>query len=338
MTRKYLMLPYTLDDHFTFGYGSGLFNPGEKSVDARLWCGYTRSTREPGSFKEECVNTARLIGARAAELNRPVYVCLSGGMDSEVVVKAFLAAEVPFTTITFRFNGGLNSHELRFVNRFVARHQLKHVFFDMSILDWIKSDEAADMFHGAQAAAFSLMPHMKILSHVWFELGGLPVLGNGDIYLENGDEGWKYVELEYMLSWFRHAIRFRILGAIGFFQFTPEITLAMLRDPRIERLGRNVDSYANKIYQTSRFIKYSIYRTHWPDLAMRAKYSGQEFVKEEYEERAAELLAQRSDQFIDKFQLDYVSFRAMLEPDETAYLAGVAQQPLHKVDRTPFES
>ena len=332
------MRPHTLDDHFTFGYGDGVFNPHEKSETAHLWCDYSRCSREPLTFPEECLSAARLISVKAAELGRPVYVCLSGGMDSEVVALAFKAAGVPFTAITFRFDNALNAHELRFVNRFVAQHQIPHVFYDMKILNWIKSAEAEEMFQGAQAASFNLLPHMKLMDHIWFELGGLPVLGNGDMYLENGAEGWKYVELEYMLSWYRHAIRRGVLDAIGFFQFTPEITLSMLREPKLVRLGRNLDTYANKVYQTSKYVKYAIYRSHWPGLAMRAKYGGQEFVQTQYEEQAALLLQARSDRFIDKYELTYDAFRAKLEPDETAYLAGASRQPSNTVDRTPFGS
>ncbi len=322
------MLPYTLDDHFAFGYGAGTFNPADKSPAAPLWCTYSRCSREPLSFPDECVEVAKLIGQKAAALNRPIYVCLSGGMDSEVVVKSFLRAKVPFTAITFRFHGGLNAHEIRFVTRFITAHRVKHRFFDINILSWIKSNEAEEMFHGAQTASLNLLPHMKLMNHIWFDLGGVPVLGNGDVYLENlGTDGWRYVELEYMLSWFRHAIRMQILGGIGFFQFTPEVTLAMLREPKFERLGMNRDEYATRAYETSKHIKYAVYRRYWPDLTIRPKFGGQELVEEQYKARTAELLADRTDTFIDKFVLPYSDLRAMLEPAGSAYLLDEALPP-----------
>lgn len=311
------MLPFTLDNHFAFGYGAGAFNPADRAPDNKLWCSFTRASREPESFDKEVAAVAGLLAEEASRLKRRVFVFLSGGMDSEVVVKGCIAAGIDFETITFRYAGGRNVHELVFVDRFIKRHRISHRYFDIDPLTWIKSAELEDLFHGAQAASLTLLPHMKLMNHVWQELNGLPVLGNGDLYLEN-DGGWNYVELEYMLSWYRHALRFGILGGIGFFQHTAEVTLSMLREPKITKLGRNLDAYANKVYETSRFVKYGIYRRHWPDLEMRPKFGGHELVADAFKERALELLEGKTP-WLDKWKISYDDFRSMLEPDEAAY-------------------
>lgn len=313
MRRKYDMQPYTLDDHFSFGYGEGLFNPAEKTIDTRLWCAYSKAKRQPGTFREEVAATAKLLSDQAKALNRTPVVLLSGGMDSEVVVKGFIDAGVPFETATFRFKNGLNSHELRFVEMFLIRHGLKSNYLDIDALTWIKEDEASRLFRESYCTSCGMISHMKLMNHVW-ENGGMPILGNGDVYLENLEGTWKYVELDYMLAWFRHAIHNGILGGIGFFQHTAEVTLAMLREPKIERLGMNKDPYATKLYQTSRFIKYDIYRKHYPDLAIRPKFGGQEMVLKEFKARTMELLEGRDVHFVEKFIIDYADLRAMMEP------------------------
>ena len=263
------------------------------------------------------MTTAALIAQQAEGLNRPIYLMLSGGMDSEVVAKGLIEAKVDFRVITFRYRNGLNGHEIRFVERFIKKHRLKHQFFDIDILRYIKSAEAANIMVASKAASFILLPHMALMNHIWFDLGGVPVLGNGDIYLENKN-GWSYVELEYMLTWYRHAVSNGILGGIGFFQHTPEVALAMLREPKIELIGRNLDAYANRTYETSRFVKYAIYRKHWPDLEIRPKFTGNELVKQEFEDRGIELLDSDSP-WIDKWVVGYDDFRSLLEPDESAF-------------------
>jgi Queuosine biosynthesis protein QueC len=320
------MLPYTLDRHFTFGYGSGIFNPEDRSHKNKLWCAYTRVERDPEAFDLEVVRVAGLLADEAVARNRKLFVFLSGGMDSEVVVKACMKAGIEFEAITFRFANGLNSHEMRFVERFVKRTGIKHRYYDMNVLEWIKTSELEDLFHGSQAASLTLLPHMKLMNHVWFELNGLPVLGNGDMYLENCSGSWNYIELEYMLSWYRHAIRFGVLGGIGFFQYTPEVSLAMLREPRIARLGRNQDPYATKMYETSKFVKYAIYRRFWPDLEMRPKFGGHEMVADVFRDRAIELIDGKSC-WTDKWKISYDDFRGMLEPDEQAYQLREGLQP-----------
>lgn len=306
------MLPHTLDKHLSFGYGPGIFNPEDKSSENQLWCAYSRAKAAPEGFVQECTRTARLISEQCKAIGRRPIIGLSGGMDSEVTVKSFLAAGVDFDILTFRFEDGLNEHEMKFVRDFCGRHGLVPKYLDIDIKSWAPSEDAKRIFD--QSQAFSMLPHMKLMNHIWFELGGAPVLGNGDIYFENVDASWKYVELEYMLAWFRHAIKNGILGSIAFFQHTPEVMLSMLREPRIERLGLNKDVYATRIYETSRFIKYSIYKKYWPDLLMRPKFGGQEMVEELYANCAARFLSGRQMLYNDKVMIPYDALRSMLEP------------------------
>lgn len=248
-------------------------------------------------------------------LNRVPFILLSGGLDSEVLVKAFLEAQVPFEAISFRYLNGLNKHEVNFIEAFKARHKFAHRYLDIDVLDWYKSDEVATLFRESQCVSVAMIPHMKLMSYVHTELNGFPVLGNGDVYLEKQDGQWQYVELEYMLAWYRHAQQNNIQGEVGFFQSSAELTLAMLREPKIERLGRNEDLYATRVYDTSRFIKYAIYRKHWPDLVMRPKFEGHELVHEQFKMRSLELLD--SPALISKCALDYETLLAGLEPDSS---------------------
>lgn len=308
------MLPFTLDDHFSYGYGDGVFNPQDKAP-GNFWCKYSRCTREPLSFKAECIETAKLIYEHAELQKRNVVLFLSGGLDSEVMVKAFIAAEVPFKTITFKYSEDLNSHEISYVEAFVAKNNLQsvHTFFDIDFPAWINSDDVPRLFTESYASDSGTLPHLALMDHVW-RTGGLPVLGNGDVYLEKIEGKWMYVELEYMLGWFRYAVTKRIHGAIGFFQFTPEITLAMLREPKIERLGNGQDKLANSVHSTSRYIKYQVYLKHWPELAMRQKFHGAEKVGRFFSALDSRLLHALPERYNDRFILSYAEFKEMLEP------------------------
>ncbi len=329
------MLPFTLDDHFAYGYaGSAPFDCSKRDT---LWCTYSRAKREPETFDKEVTRVAGILAEEASLRKRKLIVMLSGGMDSEIVLKGCVAAGIDFETISFRFKHQLNSHELVHVERAKKKYGAKHSYFDIDIHEWLKTEELEELFHGSMAGSLNLLPHMKLMNHIWFELNGMPVLGNGDVYLENKSGKWNYVELEYMLAWFRHAIRFGILGGIGFFQHTPEITLSLLRDPRIQRLGRDEDTYANKAYDSSKFIKYAIYRKIWPDLLMRPKLGGHEMVKELYLNRERELLKSRNvwDQ---KFLVPYDDFRSQMEPTGRAYLQHESEQALRTDSRMTAES
>lgn len=53
------MLPYTLDNHFTFGYNSGVFNLQDASPTEIFSCSYSKANYIPTSFKDECIKTAK---------------------------------------------------------------------------------------------------------------------------------------------------------------------------------------------------------------------------------------------------------------------------------------
>lgn len=307
------MLPYTIDDSFSYGYGGGLFNPLDKSETNKLWCAYARAARVPDTFRNESVYTAGVVANQAYALGRMPVVLLSGGMDSEVVVKSFLEAGVQFETRTFRFRHELNSHEIGYVQLFCKRHGLVPQYFDIDIGVWARSDEARTLYLNSQCFPFGMIPHMKLISNIW-ERGGFPVLGNGDVYLEKTADGWKYTELEHMLAWYRHAVHSRILGAIGFFQHTPELILSMLREPGMERLGLGADKIANAMFENSRATKYNIYRKCWPDLLSRPKFGGNEKTVGLYRGLVTELTNGKSELFLDKIFTSYADFRKSLEP------------------------
>lgn len=266
-----------LDTNLKYGYGGGWFNPEQKTAETPMVCAFERAERVPLNFRDECVRTARLISRQAQDLGRIPVVLLSGGLDSEVVIKAFLEADVDFRAITFRYPDGLNAHELHFIDLFMQENQFEHEFYDIDIERWIESSEAAELFTGSHAWHFEMVPHMKLMQEVQAR-AGVPVLGNGEaLYLKTGPKEWSYVEYEYDLAWYRFARKFRVSGAMGFFQHTPEQTLSMMSENKMQLLAAGRNRTANVLLPHSRQIKYGVYFEHWPELVKRTrKFDGGE--------------------------------------------------------------
>jgi hypothetical protein len=219
-----------------------------------------------------------MMGEKAIWHDRPVYLLLSGGMDSEVMVESFLRADVPFTPITFKFKHGLNSHEMQHVQRFSRHHKLKTVYYELDILPFMQSDEAAQFFEESCCWELAMVPHMKLLHHIWFELGGMPVIGGGDVVIRKEAGEWRLSKYEYMLAWYWFCVQYSIDAGVAFFQHTPEITLAMLREPRIAAAAAGQNQIANRILNDLRQVKYQVYRDHWPHLPIRPKNGGTEMI------------------------------------------------------------
>jgi hypothetical protein len=317
------MLPYTLDNNLIYGYSGSIFNPKNKSSTNSLECYYARATREPEIFKEECIITAKILGQEAARLNRIPMIFLSGGLDSEVVVKAFIEAGVDFQPVTFKFKDNLNQHEIHYVEKFCKRHGIKSRYLEIDIVHWLDTTEAKDMYVDSCCTYSQMLPHMKLMNIVWNDWQGLPVMGNGDFYVSRdinpvwrmkdktaNQYVWNYVEYEYILAWFRYAVSQHILGGIGFFQHTPEITLSMALDSRIQKVCNNSNPYK----MSSRSTKYVVYKDHWPDLEIRPKWNGGELVANLYYCKAREFSKSLNLSYVDKWSMEYNEFVNLLKP------------------------
>jgi hypothetical protein len=278
-----MSLPYTIDNHFTFGYNGIPFAEKTNYETDKFFCTYSRCSRSPGTFKEECINTAIQVSEQAEQLGRIPYIFLSGGLDSEVVAKAFIDAGVEFKVISFRFKNNFSSHEIHYIDKFIKKHNLEHSYYDIDP-DWLLTNEAEDYLYQSQCSQSEMLPHMVLIKHVWDNLKGFPILGNGDLYVSKDiavdwifDKSkpkyqWNYIEYEYILAWNRFVVKNNILGCLGFFMHNPEIVLAMIRDPDMHRCVYNEIPYK----MSSRSTKTVVYIKSWNDLEPRLKFHGSE--------------------------------------------------------------
>lgn len=282
-------------------------------VDGEAVFHYGRADQANLSLRQAAVLTASIINEDAGRLGRQPTVLLSGGLDSEVVIKAFIETGQPFRCVTFRYKHGLNSHETQYVERFVSALNLNHQYLDIDIERWVQSSEAEALFVGAQAAHFEIVPHLKTVSEVW-NMGGYPVLGCMEVVLENMRPGWYHAEYSHDASWYLHAINNGISGAMGFYQHTPELLLAQLTDPRTKRLAEGRNLLANTLLSSSRQVKYQMYRDHWPELQPRPKFDGGEQVRLLLQQHGNRLEPGRFERAVRKRTTSWTDMVARLTP------------------------
>ncbi len=270
------MTAYSHHNRLLFGYGESSLN--RRHIGAELWYRYERCERLPVSFADECRRTARLVHQQALELGRPIYILLSGGLDSAVMVKTFKEAGVPFKTATYVFENDLNIHEMQYVTELERNEQLDHHHMVMDAQRWFHGEEARTWFFETDAWELGTLPLMKLMQHVWCELGGFPVFGGGDIDIVKHDGTWHYGRYESFLSRYWAASIIGIPQFVSFFQHTPEITLSMLNEPLIRRAATGQDALANRILPDLKAVKFNVYHQNWPDLRRRIKFGGTELI------------------------------------------------------------
>ncbi len=265
-------------NHFRSGYDGRWF--AERPSPFACWeVGYGRATYVPVDWRAACLDTARLIRG-ATELD--LWVLFSGGLDSEVVLQAFLFAGIPVRAAITRFAGDLNRHDIGYAIKFCETHQIGYRLLDLDIERFIASGEAMDYAVRTHCVQPQLLHTMWAMDQV----DGYPILGSGECYLErrvdetiapgrpgSGAGVWEMLEKERIASWYRHLLARERPGCAGFFQYDPGNMLAFLRDRLVialchDRIAGAKDSSA---------IKPVIYRQHFL-LEPRPKFHGFENV------------------------------------------------------------
>ena len=143
--KNFLKYTLTRDNHFKFGYDGSYFVP-RSSVEQKWSISYGHCRRTPNSFRLECLQAAREIAEKATF---PIYVCLSGGIDSEIVAESFRLAGIPFVAGIMRFNDNLNRHDILWALKYCIKHNVEYRFFDVNVFEFYESSEFKTVAHSS---------------------------------------------------------------------------------------------------------------------------------------------------------------------------------------------
>jgi hypothetical protein len=268
---------FTLENHLrcTFGTPDGSYSP------------YVASVVELGkpvlpirSPIEEAIRAAQKI---AANFPAPLNLCLSGGVDSEAMALAFLKATVPFKVSIWRYNRGLNEHDIRHARAFCEAHKLSYEVLEFDAINFLESNEYLDFMHRYRIRSPQFAIQMKCLE----QIDGTSVMPWQPIMVINSHENLPLQE-RFILSipddrhfcFYRFFMEKKISAVPFFFLYSPELAYSFLRLPAFgESLLPNckINNYQLKCrtYQEGGF----------EILAKPDKYTGFENLRLYYQER-----------------------------------------------------
>jgi hypothetical protein len=279
-------------NHLAFGWGSGRYNFADQHAPLHLAFGRSRSA--PGDFRAECLRTARAIAEAAG---RPVWVALSGGIDSEVIARCFREIGCDIRALTVRFDGGKNAHDIAYAAEFCASNAIPQAIVDVDIGAFMRSCRES------RYVSNNVYRYMQMFIMREVEArGGYCVMGSGEQRYEivAGRAVLRYrTELTAPVHWMSdHGVR----AAPYFFLYRPELIHAFAAEPEPQRL------FAGEIRPTrwAHNVKAAVYQRYWPELVERAKYSGYERVMELRRETQA-FLSRKWSGRLQEFQLDAAS-------------------------------
>jgi len=256
----------THKNHFKFGYNGKYFNLRESSND--IWnVEYGRCERAPGTFREECINTAKLI---RESTDKSIFVLLSGGVDSEIVARSFFELSIPITCVIGRFNDGMNDHDIRYAFKFCERYRIPYIIIDVDIEKLWKED-----LYNYASVTRCISPQLILPMWLSDQVDGYTIIGAGECYMvQNSKHKFELWEKEKIASWYRHYLINNKEGCPGFFQYTPELMLSYINDDIIKDISNKIEGYSTY------YEKLKVYKKYWKDLESREVYTGFEKFKE----------------------------------------------------------
>lgn len=270
----------SFNDHFCWSYNNQPFT-FRQSINEAWSVTYGRSSRPLNSWREENRIAAQEV-LNAAQ-GQKIWLCFSGGIDSEILLRSFIDAKIPFAVASVRLSQNANAHDLEWAERAVKALNIKTwKIFDLDVNRFFHSGQALDYAVSTQCTSPELLSTMWLMDQV----DGYPVLGSGECLLvrqyqpgyvpgvSSYDSScpWYLIEKETVSSWYKYGIWRKRSCAPGFFQFTPQQIQAFMVDPIVQRL------VANQIVgkRDSASVKHDIYANYYPELERRTKYTGYE--------------------------------------------------------------
>jgi len=303
----------THNNHFDFGWGTGTLNFNEKDSNSYRFS-FGRASYIPSSFRQECVRAARLIGENA---KKPIIIHFSGGIDSEIVVRSFLEAEVPFEVsimqLLYKGNPHYNSFDTVYAFDLARKHKIKTHVFTQDIEQFVKTtfEKEADAWktnHLAIAMQTEFVRNFPNYHNVYGggdlkpqrykSLGKSSVLRGTANEIHKTQNGLYVIEAESAVQVCFRAWECGTSTSNRFFIHTPELMLSWLYDPDIRHWIKYESALHSRWTDLNHHgIKAFVCYKHWPEMPMRPKFTGfevlgtKDFITSQLSPESMEILA-----------------------------------------------
>lgn len=260
---------FTHDNHLKYYIGNRLCGFRMDGLEPyRVTVGSVDPDRyRKGSYKEELLRTAQLI---RADYGRDLVVMISGGTDSEIVLRNFLEIGYKPRCVMTRFKNDYNSHDVMSAIDLCNQLDVPLEFIEFDVIDFLYSGEAAEFGKSLQCTQITYLT----IYHTIMKLG-MPAVMGGEVLLRRNigttPSSWYYCFRENEdASAMRFTNTYGIPLVNEYFSYTPELLLHYLKRPEIKSLVTTRLNY--KLASVS--SKNAILKTLLPELIERKKTHG----------------------------------------------------------------
>ena len=208
------------------------------------------------SYKEESLLNAQQI---RDSINGPLDILLSGGVDSEVMLRCFVELKIPVNVFIFCYENNYNAFDVTNAKKLCAELNITPTVIDFNLEKFFETD-AYDIWTKCHCLNSGRLPHMKMLDY----LDNTVIMGDGDFDWERKDNQWLLVirEIDFSQSVYATAVNRPV---VQWYSYSPEITLSIFYDPVM-----------NSMHESYNVVKYFLNKSHWPAVQIRPKAVGYE--------------------------------------------------------------
>ena len=277
------MYEYTRNNYFQWGYEIGIpFSPlPAEAVKSELWFGIDPEhkiipdSRE--TIRSTSLDTAGYLLGEADRLEMEPSLFLSGGIDSEAMVYAFLAVcgkTRPFRCTTVRLTDGLNWNEVEVATRLCERNNIQQDIIDINPFElWYRLPSYLTEFRLESGILY------VILEALFRNSGRFQIIGGNPVFRLDHKWNPKYLGLEVGSAVLCHTRYWQTMGQPGvalFHQYSPQQYYAWLNHPLIAAWSKQLHVGITDFSP----LKALIYQTEFPEISeSRPKWSGEEHLR-----------------------------------------------------------
>jgi len=233
---------------------------------------FKKCSQAPLSWKEEIYKAAVKI---AQSTTKTIYLCMSGGIDSEVMCQAFWDQKIPFKGLTLEHKEKTNRHDIRYAIEWCRRHKVEHEIIPFDVKGFLEKEIDSYVDQGYEAGHPYFYFQIRLME-IAEKLGGCAVLGGGEqLYFFNDGRPSLSFESGRMAS-LAYCQRNNLQHMPYFYLSTPELCLSYNQIPAVKYILNHPELL--KPLDNTYLMKRFIYQSIWPDLKPREKYHGYEGV------------------------------------------------------------
>jgi hypothetical protein len=254
------------NDWYSWSYDDILF--GRQTSNVRFSTKFTRYEGKVSNFKDELLNAARSTMDYCD--SKPI-ILFSGGIDSEIMLRAFLEIGVNPKIVIARYENDYNIYDVSYAVTICSILNVPYKILDFNLQKFYEND-AEKMSELSQIDRPRALPHCKLLELV----DGFPIMGSSDLSPWRTDDNYNHTGKwmmrcwEHDIGWSKFLRQIDKPGVAEWFKWTPGLVISYLNTKWFRKLVN--DEYYGKLGSNS--TKIIGYRESYPNLIERKKQTG----------------------------------------------------------------